>query len=107
MPTAKHYYECHITIEPVFEIKLAQVELIATFENFKVAKLLMQKREHDVPKLSKFDTFMTAHDKVYGQLLQRMEWTIVELKANGFKVLRYKIEDIVLDSRIKDELELL
>lgn len=103
--TAQYYYECHITIEPVFEdwgnIKI--VEEIAIRNGFKLAKLLMQKRTEDTPERSKNDTFMTSHGKELLDLTYRMINCCKELQDAGFTVYRYKIEDIVLDSRIKDE----
>lgn len=38
------YYECHITIEPLFEDRLDQLRLICSHFKFKVADLLMQKK---------------------------------------------------------------
>lgn len=107
MTNAKHYYECHITIEPVFGDQLQVVKAIAEYAHFKVAHLLMKKRDEDTEVRSKHDTFMTSHHKEYFILEERMKRLIFVLKETGFKVWRYKIEDILLDSRIKDELELL
>lgn len=108
--TAQYYYECHITIEPVFEEDtycLEVIEKIASSNGFKLAKLLMQKRAKDTPERSKNDTFMTSHGKELLDLTYRMLNCCRELQAAGFTVFRYKIEDIVLDSRIKDEYSLL
>lgn len=38
------YYECHITIEPVFDDRLSALKMIAGFFDFKVADLLMYKK---------------------------------------------------------------
>lgn len=101
------YYESHITIEPVFDNKLELASSIALKYNFKVASLLMQKRKEDSPERSKNDTFMTGHDSCYTTIKDRMKNLIVELRANGFVVWRYKIEDVKLDSRFDDSLNLL
>lgn len=101
------YYESHITIEPVFDDKLELASNIAIKYKFKVASLLMQKRKEDSPERSKNDTFMTSHDSSYEAIKDRMTYLIVELQANGFIVWRYKIEDVKLDSRIDDSLNLL
>lgn len=108
--TAKYYYECHITIEPIFEDDsycLATVKSIAASYGFKLVELLMQKRSTDTPERSKNDTFMTSHGKELLDLTYRMLNCCKELQAAGFTVFRYKIEDIVFDSRIKDEYSLL
>lgn len=102
------YYECHITIEPVFDEKLEEIKEIVKPFNFKVAHLLMKKREDDTEERSKTDTFMTGHSKAdYWDLEGRMCQLIDKLKLSGFKVWRYKIEEIAIDSRISDVFELL
>ena len=101
------YYESHITIEPVFDDVLARVMQIASDNNFKVAKLLMKKREEDTEERSQYDTFMTGHSDSYATLADRMNSAIRNLQDKGFKVWRYKIEHVVLDSRINDDLHLL
>jgi hypothetical protein len=98
-------YECHITIEPVFESKLLTVKAIASEYDFKVAELLM-KKGHDM-ETSRYDTFMTGHSKNYEELVEDMRCLIEDLKTEDIKVWRYKIEDIVLDSRYEDTYKLL
>lgn len=104
---AKYYYESHVTIEPVFDDRLALAKQIAQGECFKVADLLMKKREEDTEERSSKDTFMTTHSKDLDDITRRTKWIVEALLSAGFKVWRYKIEDIVLDSRINDELDLL
>jgi hypothetical protein len=53
--------------------------------------------DKDVP--STLDTFMTGHSIDYVDLHDRMITLIGELKATGYVVRRYKIENILLDSR--------
>ncbi len=67
------YYESHVTIEPVFGWELESIEEIAKKHKFKVAKLLMQKRDEDTPERSKYDTFMTGHSISQDDLENRME----------------------------------
>lgn len=107
MSKAKLYFESHITIEPVFEDRLERLETVAEFHNFKVAKLLMQKRPEDVPERSRFDTFMTGHSQNFDTLEINMLNLIDDLKSEGFKVWRYKIEDTLLDSRTEDVYKIL
>jgi hypothetical protein len=105
------YYESHVTIEPVFDEQLDNATTIAIRHNFKIANLLMQKREADAPERSKHDTFMTGHSPTtVGGLddinIRTME-LIADLKSNGFKVWRYKIEHAIIDSRNVDIWELI
>lgn len=102
MTTAKHYYEAHITIDPVPAEHREKVQNLINPWRFKLAKLLMDK---GVP--SQLDTFMTGHDKELENIADRVTSTVVALRTAGYKVRRYKIEDTILDSRISDVLELL
>jgi hypothetical protein len=104
---AKHYYEAHVTIEPIHDEQLDKARTIAEESKFKIAHLLMKNREKDTEERSSRDTFMTAHDKDYDNIVFRTFSVVRSLKAAGFKVWRYKIEDIVVDSRITDEFDLL
>lgn len=100
--TAKLYFECHITIEPVFEESYGVVVAIGKKHGFRVAELLMKKRKDDSPERSMYDTFMTSHSKSLSDIKYRMICCCKELEIRGFKVWRYKIEDTVLDSRTED-----
>jgi hypothetical protein len=104
---AEHYFECHVTIEPIFEERLAQASEIAKRHYFRVAELLMKKREEDTETRSKYDTFMTGRNKYYDKLQYNMVALIIELKGAGFVVWRYKIEDTIIDSKIDDLLLLI
>lgn len=102
MTIAKHYYEAHVTLDPVFGFQRDRADRIATECKFKLAKLFMVKGiAHDG------DTFLTAHGKELWEIKARTEDVVHALRGAGFVVRRYKIEDTVLDSRIADELELL
>lgn len=96
------YYECHVTIEPVFDERLQAAETLAKMYGFKIASLLMQKRAEDTPERSKYDTFMTGHDRRYGPLHERMRGLCLALRAHGFIVHRAKIEDTIFDTKHGD-----
>lgn len=97
--TARLYYEAHVTIEPVFGDRLFYARVIAEKHKFKVADLLMKKREEDTEERSKKDTFITGHGKQFEDIVSRLNALVAELRAEGYKVWRYKIEDTLLDSR--------
>lgn len=102
------YYEVHVTIEPVFEEdRLRELKDIASSEGFSIAPLFMQKRKEDTPERNKNDAFMTAHSLRYPEALQKMVSLIDSLKKSEFKVWRYKIEQVPIDSRYSDVLHLL
>lgn len=100
------YYEAHITIEPVFDERLVRAQEIAKFHKFRVADLLMKKREQDTEERSAKDTFMTGHSQYYPHLLSSARACVEDLKSAGFRVWRVKIEDTLLDTRSGDSLEL-
>lgn len=102
------YFESHITIDPLSEEERERATPLIQPHGFKLAKLLMQKRDKDTPEASKFDTFMTGHGtRTEQELIDRMVACIKVLKENGFRVRRYKIEACTLDSRHSDLLNLL
>ena len=105
--TAKLYFEAHVTIEPVFGRGLNLAKAISEKYNFKVAELLMKKRENDTPQRSRCDTFMTGHAKHLDELKGRMVGLIAELRLHGFKVRRAKVENTVMDTRNCDDWRLL
>lgn len=99
---ARLYFECHVTIEPVFDERLQAAETLARAYGFRLANLLMQKRKEDTPERSKHDTFMTGRDKVYGDLYRRMSGLCRALRAQGFILHRAKIEDTLFDTKYGD-----
>lgn len=99
---SKLYYEAHITIEPVFGDRLLQLAEVAGQWKFKPAELLMKKRKEDTPERSQYDTFCTTRSKSYDDIRSRTFCCIADLQAAGFTVWRYKIEDTLLDVRLKN-----
>ena|ERR1700742_453338 len=101
--TTELYFECHITVEPVFGEYLDKLKLIATPHKFHVADLLMRKRLEDTPERSQFDTFLTGRGPDYEELESRMHCCINDVELEGYKVWRYKIENTLLDVRLPRE----
>ena len=96
-------FEVHITIEPVEGAQLQLAEHLAKAYSYKVAELMMVKRLADTPERSKYDTFMTGHRKTMQEASQSMRDLIRELKSLDFKIWRYKIEEIRVDSKYQDD----
>lgn len=101
------YYECHITIDPVFGEERDRLARIIKPFKFKLAKLVMKKSKGDEYKDSQLDTFMTGHGKYYSKLKVRMVNCIEVAKIEGYNIRRYKIEDTIIDSKHEDLLELI
>jgi NTP pyrophosphatase (non-canonical NTP hydrolase) len=100
--SARHYYEAHVTVEPVFDDKLERFKVICHDYKFRVATLLMQKRKQDTEKRSKNDAFCTGRGISLTDIKKRMMDLVIRLEKEGFKVWRYKIESTILDSRYDD-----
>lgn len=96
------YYESHVTIDPVNDFHRAELQKKVEAYGFRVAKLLMQK---GVPFDE--DMFMTARSADEDDITVRTIGVVRALRAADYKVRRYKIELTVVDSKIKDTLELL
>lgn len=93
------YFECHITIEPVFGERLDRLAEIVKPFGFRPAKLLMQKDRQATPERSQKDTFCTAHSKVQIDIETRMRDCVSALLSTGYQVWRQKIEAVILDER--------
>lgn len=97
-------YESHVTVEPIFEERLELFKRLCESRSFRVAKLLMQKKESREFVVNNNDAFCTGHGTDSNELLKRMLLLLFDLNKNGFRIRRYKIENIILDSRNSDEL---
>lgn len=93
------HYECHVTTAYVspFVVNYDSLFLIANDHKFKLAKLYKWNKE-----ISELDTFMTAHSDSFEELKTEMYKLIEDLYCYGFRVTRYKIEEILLDSKRGD-----
>lgn len=100
--SSRHYYEAHITIEPVFDDREGLLREVCQFYQFHVATLLLQKRKADTPERSATDSFATGRGTRYTDIEMRMLSLVKHLREEGFQVWRYKIESILLDSRFDD-----
>jgi NTP pyrophosphatase (non-canonical NTP hydrolase) len=100
--SSRHYYEAHVTVEPVFQDRLELFKVVCHDYKFRVANLLMQKRAHDTEERSKNDSFCTGRGISYTDTKRRMLALVERLEKEGFKVWRYKIESTLLDSRYDD-----
>jgi len=97
-PTTDHYFEAHITIDPVLDDERREsLDLVASWHGFRVAELLMKK----TGERSGIDDFLTARSIDYDDIEQRTEKAITSLKQNNFVVRRYKIENTLVDVRFQ------
>lgn len=92
-------YEAHITIEPVFDERLAEFTNLCKLYGFRAAKLLMQKTRADTATRSSRDSFCTGHGNDYDEILLRGRKLVNALRQIGMIVWRFKIEEILLDER--------
>lgn len=102
---ASMYVEAHVTLAPVFGAERQRAEEIAGYYRFKLARLYMLKEGPQ--EVSTRDTFMTGHDTWLPCLQVRVTGLVRHLQREHFTVLRYKIEDTIMDSRSSDVLGLL
>lgn len=91
-------YECHITIDPQFGAERDLVAKVVERYGFKLAKLYMDKGVE-----SPLDTFCTGHNISKSALAEDMTKCCKVLNGYGFKVRRYKIEKIVIDSKYQSD----
>lgn len=104
---SKLYYEAHVTIDPVFDSRREQAASTAQAYGFRLAKLIMRKKEADFETPAHDDTFMTGHGVEFEDIERRTIGLVRAIQRHGFTVRRYKIEDTIIDSRTHDALGLL
>lgn len=95
-------FEAHITIDPVFGERRAEVERFAQTTGFKLAELWMQKDARSPGLPSDKDTFMTGHSDDRERLFEAGRILIYNLRNNGYNVRRFKIEEILYDTKYGD-----
>lgn len=101
---ARLYFESHVTIDPVFDARRDAAEALARKHRFRMAKLIMRKREGDDEVPHEDDAFMTARHKSLLAIRNYTSNLVRDLRDHGFVVRRYKIEDTLLDSNHGDTL---
>lgn len=94
-----HYYESHVTIDPLQAEDALRFETICSANDFRVASLLKQNGEP-----SNLDAFCSGRSDTYSELLSRMSQLVNQLKEQSFTVRRYKIEAVLFDSKHGDKL---
>lgn len=99
------YHEMHVTIEFPGEHVLPYVRiLLDKMPHWHMGDLLLMKNEDE---RSHKDLFFTSRaDTKIEAWMYTLAFCSV-LRDHGFKIVRYKLEDTVVDSRINDEWKLL
>lgn len=97
-------YEIHVTIDPVLSTdpRRKVLEDLAQTYNYKIAKLFKEGGQE-----ADEDSFMTAHTSTLADAKISLHILVPVLKAGGFVLRRYKIEQIIIDSKREDFLRLL
>lgn len=103
MKPSWHYFEAHVTIEPVFGERLKTLKAISEEHGFKVATLLMKKEAEDSSEPSRTDTFTTGRSASLKELTMNTQSLVKCLQSVGFQVWRYKIESTIVDSKYDDK----
>jgi hypothetical protein len=99
--TTKLYFECHVNFKPISPDFRDLLEKICQFHGFRLARLLNMNMTNSI------DTFCTTRGTVFKDVLDRTRFFITETKVNGFDSTRYKIENTLIDSKIRDDFGLL
>lgn len=103
MATSWHYYEAHVTWDPVSGAGLTAAEAVCRRLGAKIADLVLLRggAKHDG------DMFTTIRSSDMADAIGRMQSLIADLSGLGMKLRRYKLEYTLMDSRHHDALELL
>lgn len=97
-PITDLYFEAHVTIDPAKDEEWeAGLRYVAGEYGFRVAELLMKKGG----ERSRLDDFMTTRSTDYDDIVDRTNRLVDALIANGYVVRRWKVENTLLDVRLK------
>jgi hypothetical protein len=96
-PTTELYFECHITVEPCGD-DYAKLEQIGKPFNFKPATFLMSKDDSLVA-----DAFISGRSRDYEDIVERMRGVLKVLATTGYTILRYKIENTLVDTKYRGD----
>lgn len=96
-------YEGHITIDPVQGERLKRALKLAWDNGFKTSEEPGYLNNSYSERTTRNDAFMTGHSPDFSRLQRSMKQLILDLQAEGYKVRRYKIEHIEVDSKRADE----
>ena len=99
---AELYFEAHVTTEPLEGGLLQGLLAIAPVYEFRVAELIKRNGDKHID-----DQFASARDQHYEELYTRTHNFVAHLQQAGIKVRRYKIENTMIDSHLKDTMKLL
>lgn len=96
------YYEGHITLEP-FEVGNygyleASMEAACAMFDMRLSTFAMFKDDQAQP-----DAFVSLRSDTYVDMCDRIGAAVTYLKDKGHTIKRYKIEDILMDSRRQDD----
>lgn len=99
------YYEIHVTLHPDFaEDRLAIAQQLGNEHRFHMADLVYLK---GAPDRAEGDMFFTSRTTFFEDAVNKVDQFCKALAEHGFRPIRYKIEDTILDSRIDDRLGLI
>ena len=92
------YYEAHVTIPPLDNRQLEEVDALCEKYDFRRSTFEMHK-DGLLP-----NAFVSARDESRDAIVGRVADMVAELVRRGYTVLRWKIEDTMLDSARGDSL---
>lgn len=96
-----HSYEVHINVPLCAGPARVELDQLARACRFKLSD--MDGHEHG----EKRETILTTHDRHYVDAQDRTRHMCLLLKTSGFELIRYKIEHVLIDSRVNDIWELI
>jgi hypothetical protein len=102
-----HYYEIHVTVEYTRKVErnLDNLKGLAKMDGFHMGDLLMMKTQDE---RSRKDAFFTGRSTAGWEHARSKTKTFCRrLQRHGYKVIRWKIEDTLDDSKIDDTMGLL
>lgn len=102
-------FESHITLDPkqLTTEDRKNIEAKSKVYRFHAGDISLDRDSVDAWMNLEKAYFVTGHGLTYSNIEVRTKNLVIALQYAGYKVLRYKIEDILVDSKIADEWHIL
>jgi len=99
------YFEAHINLpfHPIHHAAYGRLKCLAWARKFKLSEM----NGNDGHPDKEAQTILTTHTQDHEEMVKRVRDMLQDLTADGFTILRYKIEAATIDSRINDIWEML
>lgn len=98
LDASRLYYEAHVTIPPLTNAQIAEIDALCAARDWRRSTFVMEK-DGSIP-----NAFVSMRSASRQDIIDRTASMVQQLVQLGYTVLRWKVEDTVVDSNRGDQL---